>query len=103
MTVPVLFGPDPFRAREAMKAIRDSLDSDGNLGHNTTRLEGRGLSPADLRAACHAASFFVQNRLVIVGGIQGGTRRHRAPGLAGGIVEPPRGSSADAPSDFDQF
>ena len=46
MSIHILHGPDQFRAREALHRIRDGLDSDGNLGNNTTRLEGRGLSPA---------------------------------------------------------
>ena len=59
----LLYGPDRFRAREELRAIRGELDRDGNLAHNTTRLEG-GTTPAELRAACHAASFFAESRLV---------------------------------------
>jgi DNA polymerase-3 subunit delta len=102
MSVHVLYGPDQFRAREALKAIRDSLDDDGNLGNNTTRLEGRGLSPAEMRAACHAASFFVENRLVIVEGLQArlsGTRRRGSRAASSRRAT----AGADAPSDFDQF
>ena len=74
----VLHGPDQFRAREQLGRIRDSLDRDGNLVHNTVRLEARGLTAAELRAACHSASFFVEDRLVIIEGLQGrfsGSRR----------------------------
>ncbi len=94
----VFYGPDQFRAREELNALRRSLDSDGNLAHNTVRLEARGLSAGELRAACHAASFFVENRLFVVEGLQarfsGARRRGRARATA----------STEAPSsDLDQF
>src|SRR6476646_6000752 len=103
MSLYVLHGPDQFRAREALSRIRDGLDSDGNLGNNTTRLEGRGLSPADLRAACHAASFFVENRLVIVEGMQARLSGTRRRGSRAAPSSRRSAASADAPSDFDQF
>lgn len=80
----VLYGADQFRAREELSRIRRELDRDGNLAHNTVRFEGpdvRSLKPADLRAACHTASFFAEDRLVIVEGLLGrlgGTRRRRS-------------------------
>ncbi|HEX5369484.1 MAG TPA: DNA polymerase III subunit delta [Dehalococcoidia bacterium] len=97
----VLYGQDGFRAREELAAIRTKLDRDGNLAHNTERLEGKGLSPGELRSACHTASFFAEDRLVVVEGLMGrlggarrrGRRGARAPADAGG------GGS----SDFDQF
>ena len=98
----VLYGPDQFRAREELRRIRAELDRDGNLAHNTQRLEGRGpssgsgrsLTPAELRAACHTASFFAEDRLVIVEGLQGrfggfrrGGRRGRSTGSASGELD----------------
>jgi DNA polymerase-3 subunit delta len=80
----VLYGADQFRAREELSRIRRELDKDGNLAHNTVRFEGpdvRSLKPADLRAACHTASFFAEDRLAIVEGLLGrlgGTRRRRS-------------------------
>ncbi len=80
----VLYGADQFRAREELSRIRRELDKDGNLTHNTVRFEGtevRSLKPADLRSAAHTASFFAENRLVIVEGLLGrlgGTRRRRS-------------------------
>jgi DNA polymerase-3 subunit delta len=92
----VLYGPDQFRAREELRAIRSRLDCDGNLAHNTVSLEGKGLTPADLRAACHTASFFATDRLVIVEGLQarfsGARRRGRS-------AKPSQAAS----SDLDQF
>jgi DNA polymerase-3 subunit delta len=68
----VLYGKDQFRAREELVKIRRELDKDGNLAHNTVRIEGtdvRTLTAADLRAAGHTASFFAEDRLVIVEGL----------------------------------
>lgn len=92
----VLGGPDQFRAREELNAIRGRLDRDGNLAHNTLRLEARGLSPGDLRAACLTASFFAEDRLVIVEGLQArfSAQRRRARG---------RAQPASGGSDFDDF
>ena len=90
----VLYGPDQFRAREELRRIRAELDRDGNLAHNTQRLEGRSLTPAEVRAACHTASFFAEDRLVIVEGLQGrfggfrrGGRRGRSTGSASGELD----------------
>jgi len=68
----VFYGPDQFRARDELQKVRRELDKDGNLAHNTVRIEGtdvRSLTPAGLRAACHTASFFAEDRLVIVEGL----------------------------------
>jgi DNA polymerase-3 subunit delta len=76
-------GPDQFRARAELNKIRSSLDREGNLAHNTVWLDGRGLTPAELQAACHTHSFFAEDRLVVVEGLQsrlaGSSRRGRRP------------------------
>jgi DNA polymerase III subunit delta len=94
----VFHGEDQFRAREALATLRQELDRDGNLGHNTIRYnkdDTRSLTPGDLRAACHAASFFVEARLVIVEGLlsrlsgtsgRGGRGGRRSDGNAGSGV-----------------
>jgi DNA polymerase-3 subunit delta len=96
VTLHVLYGADHFRAREELRAIRSRLDRDGNLAHNTVQLEGRGFTSGDLRAACHTASFFAEDRLVIVEGLQarftGARRRSRSARPA-----------QTAASDLDQF
>ena len=59
----VFHGQDEFRAHEALRELRQQLDRDGNLAHNTSALRWTGLrslTPADLRAACHTASFFAE-------------------------------------------
>ncbi|MGE0056474.1 MAG: DNA polymerase III subunit delta [Dehalococcoidia bacterium] len=81
----ILYGADQFRLREELNRIRSSLDKDGNLAHNTVRLEARGLSVNELQAACQSASFFAEDRLVIIEGLQArfsGTRRGRRPAAA---------------------
>lgn len=82
------YGKDRFRAREALAELRRELDADGTLAQNTLRIEGRGLSAADLRAACHTASLFAERRLVIVEGLQerfsGARRRSRSAARASG-------------------
>lgn len=78
----ILYGADQFRLREEVNRLRAAMDQDGNLAHNTVRLEARGLSAADLQSACQSASFFAENRLVIIEGLQArfsGTRRGRRP------------------------
>jgi DNA polymerase III subunit delta len=93
----IFYGPDQFRAREELNALRRKLDRDGNLAHNTARLEGRGLTPSDLRAACHVASFFAEDRLVIIEGLQArfsGARRRATRG---------RARATATASDLDQF
>jgi DNA polymerase-3 subunit delta len=90
----VFHGKDDFRAREALGELRRELDRDGNLAHNTERIDGedlRRLTPAQLRAACNAASFFAESRLVIIEGLLGrlrgagrrGSRRGRGVGANG--------------------
>ena len=94
----VFYGPDQFRAREALNELRAQLDTNGDLTHNTTRLEGRGVTSAELRAAGHTASFFAENRLVIVEGLMArfsGSRRRSASGRAR--------KPSETPSDFDAF
>lgn len=66
----VLYGQDSFRAREELRAIRQRLDTDGNLAHNTIRLD-RDKPPSleALRGACQSQSFFAEQTLVIVEGL----------------------------------
>ena len=102
----VLYGQDEFRARDELTALRAKLDRDGNLAHNTVRLEGKGLSPGELSSACHTASFFAEDRLVIVEGLLGrlgGARRRGRRGSRPAVAAPAAGESSGGSSDFDQF
>jgi DNA polymerase III subunit delta len=70
----VFYGADEFRRSEELRNLRRELDRDGNLAHNTVTIESsniRGLTPGELRAACHTASFFAEDRLVVVEGLLG--------------------------------
>lgn len=99
----VFYGADQFRAREELSRVRRGLDKDGNLAHNTVRydaVEVRSLKAAELRAACNTASFFAEDRLVIVEGLLGrlgGTRRRRSSSGR------PRRNESSAPSEADDF
>ena len=90
----VLYGPDQFRAREALQEIRSSLNRDGNLALNTVRLEGKSVTLAELQSACQTASFFAESRLVIVEKLQERLRGSRRRG---------RRSTSDSGSDVDAF
>ena len=65
----VLYGQDEFRASEALRALRDSLDEDGSLATNTTTLAGRSLGPHELIQHASALPFLSPVRLVIVEGL----------------------------------
>lgn len=65
----VFYGPDEFRASEALAELRASLDGEGMLGTNTTELTGRGLRPGELVQHAMAAPFMGDARLVIVDGL----------------------------------
>lgn len=62
----VLYGPDEFRASEALRALRASLDTDGSLATNTTTVPGRSLTPNELIQHASALPFLAPARLVIV-------------------------------------
>lgn len=62
----VLYGPDEFRASEALRALRASLDTDGSLASNTTTIPGRNLSPNELIQHASALPFLAPARVVIV-------------------------------------
>jgi DNA polymerase-3 subunit delta len=98
----IFHGEDQFRAREALATLRLELDRDGNLGHNTIRFnrdETRSLTAGELRSACHAASFFVEARLVIVEGLLS-----RLSGASGRRSRGARRSNGNSGSGvFDQF
>jgi DNA polymerase-3 subunit delta len=80
----VFYGRDEFRRSEELRALKRELDRDGNLAINTVTFETpevRSLTPGELRAACHTASFFAEDRLIVVEGLLGrlggGRRRGR--------------------------
>ena len=65
----VFYGPDEFRASEALADLRASLDVDDMLATSTSELTGRGLRPAELVQHAMAPPFMGDARLVIVDGL----------------------------------
>ncbi len=65
----VLYGSDEFRASEALRALKASLDTDGMLATNTSVLGARGLTPQTLTQHAAALPFLASSRLVIVEGL----------------------------------
>jgi DNA polymerase III subunit delta len=77
----VLHGPDEFRASEALRALRDSLDTDGSLATNTITVLGRSLTAQELIQHASALPFLSPARLVVVEGLLGAVGGRR------GVVE----------------
>jgi DNA polymerase III subunit delta len=65
----VLYGDDEFRASEALRTLKASLDSDGSLATNITVLAGRNLTPAELIQHAAAHPFLAPARLVVIEGL----------------------------------
>ncbi|RLT43310.1 MAG: DNA polymerase III subunit delta [Chloroflexi bacterium] len=65
----VILGEDEFRAAEALRALKQGIDSDGSLATNTTVLPARGLTPQTLLQHAAAMPFLSPSRLVIVEGL----------------------------------
>jgi DNA polymerase-3 subunit delta len=93
-------GKDDYRARQAVRAIREQLRaSDDMLESATAVLDGRELTPSELLANATAAPFLGSSRLVIVEGLlaaigeaRGGRRTKK--GSAGDPLEPWRRAAA---------
>jgi DNA polymerase-3 subunit delta len=99
----VFYGPDEFRRSEELRALRRELDRDGNLAHNTVTIEAsnvRSLTPGELRAACHTASFFAEDRLVVVEGLLGRLGGGRRRGRRGRNASDDASSSSGASDAF---
>lgn len=99
----VFYGRDEFRRSEELRALRRELDRDGNLAINTATIETsevRSLTPGELRSACHTASFFAEDRLVVIEGLLGrlggGGRRRGRRSRAVSDDAPAPGSDAEA-------
>lgn len=96
----LLHGKDDYQVRHALAAIRDALAADDDmLASNTTVLDGRGLTPAELLAHATSVPFLAANRLVIVesllralGDARGGRRRKK--GDTDDPLEPWRAAAA---------
>lgn len=72
MTKPTFYvfhGEDEFTRSETLTSFKRRLGRPDTVDLNTTVLDGKGLTIADLRHACDAIPFLAEKRLVIVQGL----------------------------------
>ena len=67
----ILIGDDDFSIRQALEEIKKAIGDPSALMPNTTVLDGRQVTPQQLRAACDTVPFLAEKRLVIVEGLLG--------------------------------
>jgi len=65
----VLIGLDDFSLRQALEDIKKGIGDSASLMPNTTALDGRTVSPEQLRNACETVPFLADKRLVVVEGL----------------------------------
>ena len=65
----ILIGEDDFSIRQALEEIKKAIGDPAALMTNTTVLDGRQVTPEQLRAACETVPFLAEKRLVIVEGL----------------------------------
>jgi len=83
----LLYGADEFSRQEALAQMKHKLGDPTTASLNTTLLDGRSLTLADLQAACDTVPFLADKRLVIVEGLAARWER-RGPVAAEGAAEP---------------
>jgi DNA polymerase-3 subunit delta len=67
----ILIGDDDFSVRQALEEIKKAIGDPTALMPNTTVLDGKQVTPQQLRAACDRVPFLAEKRLVIVEGLLG--------------------------------
>jgi DNA polymerase III delta subunit len=90
----ILYGPDAFSAREAVRSLREDLAVSES---NVVRLEGRTTPVSEIAAAAHTATFFAEPRLVIIEGLSERFAGRRRSGARQG-----RARNAAQASDLDK-
>ncbi|NUM45689.1 MAG: DNA polymerase III subunit delta [Anaerolineales bacterium] len=65
-TIYLLHGDDEFGMAEFVQDMQEKMGDPTTAGMNTTRLEGRGFSLADLQRATSAMPFLASRRMVVV-------------------------------------
>lgn len=65
----ILYGSEPVGRKEALDALKASLDTDAALATNTTFLDAAKSSAQEVMAACDTIPFLGEHRLVIVEGL----------------------------------
>ena len=76
----LLYGPDDFSMKEALKEIKKELGDASLLETNTNILNGQKISPGEMNMVVGAAPFLAEKRLVIISGLLG---RFQSRGNAG--------------------
>ncbi len=65
-SVYIFHGDDEFAIQKQVSGMAKRLDAQGMAELNTTRLDGRSVTPAGIRNACAAMPFLAERRLVIL-------------------------------------
>lgn len=65
----VLIGEDDYSLRQTLEDIKKSTGDPATLLPNTTVLDGRTVTPEQLRNACETVPFLAEKRLVIIEGL----------------------------------
>ncbi|MDD5703099.1 MAG: DNA polymerase III subunit delta, partial [Dehalococcoidales bacterium] len=65
----ILWGEDPYSLEEELQRIKNNLGDVSLISTNTSVLEGRKLTPNDLKAVGQAMPFLAEKRLVIIQGL----------------------------------
>lgn len=85
----LLHGEDEYSRNQRLAEIRAQLGADGSLvALDTTVLDGEGLAPEALRAACETLPFLAPRRLVIVEGLAALCEPRRAGSGEGAEMRP---------------
>jgi DNA polymerase-3 subunit delta len=82
----ILSGSDTFSRNEALRALKQELDTDGSLESNIAEFDAKQVSPAEVIGACNTVPFLGGRRLVVLEGAlsqaPGAGRRRPAKGKA---------------------
>ncbi len=65
-TIYIFHGDDTFAIQKQISGMAKRLDAQGMAELNTTRLDGRSVTPAEVRNACAAMPFLAERRLVVL-------------------------------------
>ena len=80
MPLHILHGAETFARAEALRKLKESLDTDGSLATNTITLDARQSSLQEVMAACDTIPFLGDTRLVIVEGVLESTGKPKRGG-----------------------